>query len=69
MTEGGPAVWRRSSGDMEKEMDAEMSGGLQLTEMGAELRGKQPFASSSVSNSINLGTGYNKMSGNRGGFR
>lgn len=34
MTEGGPAVWRRGSGDMEKEMDSEMSGGLQLTEMG-----------------------------------
>lgn len=69
MTEGGPAVWRRGSGDMEKEMDSEMSGGSTAHRDGAGLRGKQPFASTSVSNSINLGTGYNKISENRSGFR
>lgn len=67
MTEGGPAAWRRGSEDMEKEMDSEMSKrGLQHTEMGAGLRGKQTFSSNSVFNSVNLGAGYNKISENRG---
>lgn len=69
MTEGHLAVWRRGSEDMKKEMDSEMSGGLHLTKMGAGLKQKQPFSSSSVFNSVNLGTGYNKISENRGDSR